>query len=165
MAAHGVCVSRVATDAIVAGKIFSSLDHAADDPKAFDRLGHDAPPRQPVMQRQIPEAHALPNVCGVMFDIGHALHAARHHNIGCAGLHHHCSVDHGLKAGTAPPVHLVTGHVERQACRQPAPMANSGGLAAAIALAEDHIVHSGRIDPAAFDQGFQDHRTQWAGFD
>ena len=99
-----------------------------------------------------------------MFNVGHALHAARDHHIGGAGLNHHGRIDDRLQSGPAAPVDLIAGHFERETGGEPAPMSDRGCLGAAIALAEHHVIDPLGIDPAAFHQRFQDDRAQRTGF-
>ena len=92
----GELVAGLARDAIVGGEVFSRLDHPGDDAKAPDGLGAFTPPLQPVEHLDIARAGAAAHGRGVIFDVGHALDAARQNHIGRAGLDHHRRRRQGL---------------------------------------------------------------------
>ena len=94
------------------------------------------------MEGQVSGADALADFGGVMFNIGHALTAARDHHIRNACLHHHCRVDDCLQSRAAATVKLVTRHLFGKACQQPRPVRNARCLAIAIALGEDDIINT-----------------------
>ena len=165
VAADRECVGLLARDGIVAGEILGGLDHAADHTEALDRLTHHPAAREPVPQRDIAHPRAVAGLGGVVLDVGHALDSAREHAVGDAGLDHHRRGRDGLKPCTAAPVELKAGHFDRHSGGEPAPAPDRGCLAAAIALAEHHIVDARGIDPAALDQRLDDERPELPRFE
>ncbi|GIX21159.1 MAG: hypothetical protein KatS3mg120_2835 [Erythrobacter sp.] len=162
VAAHGIGIGRLAGDAVILGEVLGGLDHPGDDAEACDRLAHQPPAGEPVVQRHLAHPHPAAQIGGVVLDIRHALDPAGDHHVGGAGGHHHRRGGDRLHARAAAPIELEARHLERQAGRQPAPVPDRGGLAIAIALAEDDIIDPRRIDPRSFDQGLEDHRAKLA---
>jgi len=62
-------------------------------------------------------------------------------------------------------IELEAGHFDRHPRRKPAPAPDRRRLAAAIALAEHHVVDPRRIDAAALDQRADDDRTKLPGLE
>ena len=89
-----ICIAGFTTDVMIFSQIFGRLNHTTNHAKALDGLAHQPAARQPVMQRQTARAHALANIGGIMFDVGHAFTSTGHDNIAHAGLdHHRCICD------------------------------------------------------------------------
>ena len=110
VALHRIGVAILPADLIIAREIFGCLDHAGDDAEARDRLAHHAAARETVVHGDRARARAVAHVGRIIFDIAHALDAARDDDIGSAGLDHHRRVDNGLQARAAAAVELVAGH-------------------------------------------------------
>ena len=162
---HCEFIRSLARDAIVLGKVFGRLDHAGDDPEAFDRLAHQTPARQPVPQHHIAHARPVAGLGRIVLDIRHALDPARKHAVGDAGLDHHRRSRDRLQARAASPVELEAGNLDRHSRGQPAPASDRRRLAAAIALSEDDILDPLGIDAAALHQRLDDDRAQLTRLD
>ena len=87
-----------------------------------------------------------------MLDIGHALASAGNDDIGHARFDHHRGIRDRLEPRSATAIQLITGHFQRQTCREPRPVADGGGLGIAISLAENDIIDALWVNAGPFDQ-------------